>query len=210
MKSSTSLHKLLGRVAAHVDSTEQLGVVLIKSILRSALQYKITSEDGKSLVVPILISLRPVRPDPATESTTTDCWSECWKVLGQNVYCRTTCVVVDHPTFGPPASDESLLAQIKPGPQLLNPELVEPVLRAAILTAAASADVGVLASNAVASAVRAQPDLIRDDGSVEITARATVSLPELTNAVKTECRTTCISILRHDILCHEVCHSHVE
>ena len=142
MKAKTSsLHDLVSSVAANVDTPEQLGVVLIKSILRSALQYKITSKDGKSLVVPIPISLRPVRRDRDVGVLLTDCYSECWIVLGQQVYCRTVCTT-HKKMFAPPANDESLLAQIKPGPPLLSPELVEPGLQAAILTATTTADVG--------------------------------------------------------------------
>jgi hypothetical protein len=178
--------------------------------LRSALEYKITSEDGKSLVVPIRILLRPVRRDPVAENVFVDCYSECWIVFGQRVYCKTTCMTGTNPVFAPPG-DEELLAQITPGPPLLNPELVEPRLQGAILTAATSADVGVLASNAVASAVSAHPELIRDDGSVEIMAKATVSLPDPTTEVGVEvCTTTCISILAHDVLWHEVCTVHLE
>jgi hypothetical protein len=216
----TSLHNHFGRAAATVDTPEQLGVLLIKAILRSALEYKITSEDGKSLVVPILISLRPVRRDQHIESggsptsanaiLVLDCHGECWYVLGHQVYCRTVCFESGHKMLAPPVNDESLLAQIKPGPPLLNPELVEPGLQAAILSAATSAEFGVLASNAVASAVRAQPDLIRDDGSVEITARATVSLLERATEVDFDCKRVCFSILGHDIVCHETCITHVQ
>jgi hypothetical protein len=212
MKSSTSPRDRLASMVsrANVDSPEQLGVLLTKSVLRSALQYKITSEDGKSLVVPIRISLRPLRRDPATETTVVDCYSECWKVFGANVYCKVTCTSGQNPVFAPPADDE-LLAQITPGPPLLNPELVEPRLQRAILTAATSAEVGVLASNAVASAVRDHPELIRDDGSVEITATATVSLPDPTTEVGVEvCTETCWQILGHNIVCHEVCTVHLQ
>jgi hypothetical protein len=202
-------HNLFSKVTGNIDTPEQLGVVLIKSILRSALESKITSEDGKSLVVPIRISIRAMPGDSAIESPTVDCYTECWKVLGQPVFCRNFCVT--HQRFAPPTNDESLLAQIKPGPPLLNPELVEPGLRGAILTAATTADAGVLACNAVASAVSSNPGMIRDDGSIEITARATVSLPELVTESSTmDCREMCFSILGHDIFCHEVCHIHLQ
>jgi len=126
------------------------------------------------------------------------------------VYCKATCTTGTNPAFAPPA-DEELLAQITPGPPLLNPELVEPRLQEAILTAETSADVGVLASNAVAEAVRDHPDLIRDDGSVELMAKATISLPDPTTEVGVEvCTTTCISILGHDILCKETCTVHLQ
>jgi hypothetical protein len=210
MKSKASLQHLLSRSATNVDTPEQFGVALIKSVLRSALQYKITSEDGKSLVVPILITVRPLRRDPVAENVFVDCYSECWIVFGQRVYCKTTCMTGTNPVFAPPA-DEKLLAQITPGPPLLNPELVEPLLQRAILTAATSADLGVLASNAVASAVRDHPELIREDGSVEIMAKATVSLPDPTTEVGVEvCTETCWQILGHNIVCHEVCTVHLQ
>jgi hypothetical protein len=120
MKLKTSVHNLASRIAANVDTPEQFGVALIKSILRSALQYKITSEDGKSLVVPIRISVRPVRRDPATETVVVDCYSECWIVFGARVICRTICTSGTNPVFAPPA-DEELLAQITPGPTAAQP-----------------------------------------------------------------------------------------
>ena len=194
---------LFSRAAANVDTPGQLGVTLIKSILRSALEHKITSEDGRSLVVPIRISIRPMPGDPAMESAIIDCYTECWKVLGVQVFCRNVCY--QHEQFVPPTNDESLVAQIEPGPPLLNPELVEPGLQAAILTAATTADVGFLACGAVASAVNSNQAMIRDDGSFEITARATVSLPELaTESNTTDCRSVCFTVLGQEIFCHEV------
>jgi hypothetical protein len=210
--------KPFAKLASVASTPEEFGVLFMKTILRSASDNKITSADSKSLVVPFAVTVTPALPEGLGKLETVDCYSTCWKVLGQPVFCITKCTTI-HPAVSPgrtPPDDQTLRGLVTPGPPLPNPELVEQRLATSLLRVDSSMEVGIILMNSVLVILSQRADLVGADGSAELTGVARVSLPKFSSGpapadgYTSECVETCFSILGHDIVCIEHCHARVE
>ena len=62
-------------------------MLFMKKILRSASDTKITSADGKSLVVPFAVTVTRPSHEGLGKLDTVDCVQTCWSCLGHQVFC---------------------------------------------------------------------------------------------------------------------------
>ena len=208
----------LTKLAYNVDSAEEFGVLFSKAVLRSASATKITTADGKSLVVPFSISMTAGAPSGPDQSDTIECYSSCWKILGHPVICTTKCTTT-HPDFAPgraPPDDQTLRGLVTPGPSLRSPEVMQQALSKAILRTSTPMEAGVILLSTALTILSERPDLIGADGSAELTGVATVSLAEATSALgrpsgsSSVCVESCVEIFGYQVYCHEVCHAVIQ
>ena len=207
--------KPYAQLASTLTSAEELGVLFMKSILRSAMAHKITSEDGNSLVVPFAVTVTPASAAGQGPLDTIECHSMCWKVFDQEVICYTRCTTIhpDAPTAHTPPDDRTLMGLVTPGPPLKNPAPFEQALADSVVRAGTPMEAGIVLMNAVLSSLAKRPDLIGDDGSAQVTGIATVSIPNASTAVSPDysiCVEQCVSILGHNVICLEQCHAVIQ
>jgi hypothetical protein len=207
-------------LASSIDTPEQLGVVLLRSVLDSAVRNKITTADGRNVIVPIAISIQPLPQERAAE--TTRCHSECWKVLGHDVVCRRVCTktLETEEQRHKILSDERLRARVKSGPPLVDSDKFDDVVKRTMLSAATPGEVGIVMANKVAGMLADGTANINDDGSADLEAVALISTREhdvsttedgargvvVTRSI---CTQVTIQILGIDVLTHETCEEFV-
>jgi hypothetical protein len=208
------------QLASTVGTPEQFGVVFMNDVLRSAIADKITSADGKSLVVPfgVTVTPAPTQTSAAGKLDTVICNTVCWKILGRQVCCYQDCRTI-HPAVAPersPPNDQTLLGLVTPGPSLPNPDLVDQGLLRSLWQAGSSMEAGVVLTNAVYSTLSQRADLIGADGAAQLTGVATISLPQPASSPRpadgytSECHEICITILGAQVVCLERCHIAVQ
>ena len=195
-------------------------MLFMKRILRSASDNKITSADGKSLVVPFAVTVTPASAEGLRKpEETIDCHRNCWSVLGQEVFCITKCTKT-YPQVAPgrtPPDDQTLRGLVTPGPPLPNAKLVEQRLATSLLRVDSPMEAGIILMNSVLAILSQHADLVGADGSAQLTGVARVSLrpkfssgPARTDGLSYQCVETCVSVLGHDILCFQQCHERAE
>lgn len=202
-----SRRKAFLSLSTTVDSPEQLGVTLMQAIFSSALKTKITSEDGRKLVVPIGIAITPLTdPHARGDVEVEECHSSCWKVLGHNIICRKVCLrslEADERHGG--LSDATLRARVKSGPPLENSEDTDAVLTQGMLSASTASEAGILVSNALIRMLADGTAPINDDGSANIEAIASITVGKRQGTLSKKCASTTIQILGIDVLTYETC-----
>ena len=203
------------QLASTLTSAEEIGVLFMKSILRSAMAHKITSEDGNSLVVPFAVTVTPASAAGEGPLDTIECHTLCWKIFDQDVICYTRCTTIhpDAPTAHAPPDDRTLMGLVTPGPPLKNPTPFEQALADSVVRAGTPMEAGIVLVNSVLSSLAKRPDLIGDDGSAQVTGIATVSIPNASTAVSSDyniCVEQCVSILDHNVICFEQCHGVIQ
>ncbi len=207
--------KPYAQLASTLTSAEELGVLFMKSIMRSAMAHKITSEDGKSLVVPFAVTVAPAAAAGEGPLDTILCSTMCWKVFDQEVLCYTRCTTIhpETPAAHKPPDDRTLMGLVTPGPPLKNPAPFEQALAGSVVRAGTPMEAGIVLTNAVLSSLAKRPDLIGDDGSAQVTGIATLSMINASTAVSPDysvCVEQCVSILGHNVICLEHCEAVIQ
>lgn len=193
--------KAFSNIAATIETPEQLGVTLMTAVHSTASKTKITSEDGQNLLVPIDIRITPENDIHADIQT--DCHSECWKVLGHDVFCRKKCVAVETPDGRHKSlSDSALLARVKSGPPLANADDFDAVLSKGAITAGSASEAGIILSNAIARMLADGSAPINEDGTAHIECLASISVAK---TLLKRCTSTTYQILGFDVVSYETC-----
>lgn len=207
--------KLFVALSSAANTPEEFGVLFTKTILRSASDNKITSADSKSLLVPFAVTVTPASSQGFGKTESIECYTSCWKVLGQPVFCVTKCLKIQNPELPhrAHADDQTLKGLVRPGPPLPKPEAVEKSLATSLLRVSSPMEAGIILMNSVLVILSQRADLVGADGSAELTGVVKVSFSagaHSNGGLTYQCVETCYSVLGHEILCYEQCHAKVE
>lgn len=196
--------------AGNVGSAAEFGVILHAAIQRSAATFRIPSEDGSSLSVPISIEVS--QEESPQGVLIQNCTSSCWTVLGHDVICRKSCVVIEGSTSARHShvSDHDLRAKLKPGVETETVRRTADAIAASVMVASSASDMGVLVMHALHRMLADKTIPLDEDGSATVDAVAKISVQYAFQdaarlIVARKCTRTCITVFNYEVSCHEVC-----